>query len=259
MYATTTYEKFIGLAGLPRTGSTLLSAILGQNPDIHAEGNSAVCQLMWDMQGSCTGPAHEQLSANKRIHTQRELCASIPATYYKHVNNRIVLDKCRAWHLRDNLKMLYEYSTQDPRIIVLERPLAEIIRSFIHLHKTNNQLTNQAWLERKLLDDNELYPIMAPLKAISWAKANNHGEFLFIKYAEILHETEQVLDKIYAFIDEPRFAHDLTNIQPRFTEDDNVYFLPGMHDVRSTISTRSYEVTLTDECLQRIEQLETMQ
>lgn len=259
MYATTTYEKFIGLAGLPRSGSTLLSAILGQNPDIHAEGNSAVCQLMWNMQQTCLGPAYEQLSANKRINTQRELCASIPATYYKHVNNRIVLDKCRGWHTPGNLQMLYEYTDQDPRIIVLERPLAEIVRSFIQLHKINNQLTNQAWLERKLLDDDQPDPITVPYKFLSWAKANNHGEFLFIKYAEILHETEQVLDKIYAFIDEPRFAHDLTNIQPRFTEDDNVYFLPGMHDIRSTISARSYDIELTDACLKRIEQLETMQ
>jgi sulfotransferase len=258
MYATPTYEKFIGLAGLPRSGSTLLSAILGQNPDIHAEGNSAVCQLMWSTQESCLGLAHEQLSANKRIHTQRELCASIPATYYKHISNRIVIDKCRAWHIPANLQMLYEYTTQDPRIIVLERPLAEIVRSFIHLHKINNQLTNQAWLERKLLDD-ESDPITGPYKFLSWAKSNNHGNFLFIKYDEILHETEQVLDKIYDFIDEPRFTHDLTNIQPKFVEDDNVYYLPGMHDVRSTISARSYDIELTDACLKRIEQLETMQ
>lgn len=256
MYATTTYEKFIGLAGLPRTGSTLLSAILGQNTDIHAEGNSAVCQLMWSMQESCLGPAHEQITVNKRIHTQREICASIPATYYKHVNNRIVVDKCRGWHMPENLQMLYEYTAQDPRIIVLERPLSEIMRSFIHLHKINNQLTNQAWFERKLLDDNELYPIIAPFKALSWAKANNHGEFLFIKYDEILHETDQVLDKIYEFINEPRFKHDLNNIQVIHPEDDNYYLLPGMHDVRPTIGKREYNIELSDWAKNRIAELE---
>ena len=41
------------LSGLPRTGSTLLSAILYQNPKIHAEGNSGLCQLMWDLEVSC--------------------------------------------------------------------------------------------------------------------------------------------------------------------------------------------------------------
>jgi sulfotransferase len=259
MYATTTYEKFIGLAGLPRSGSTLLSAILGQNPDIHAEGNSAVCQLMWEVQQTCLGSAREQLSANRRINTYRELCANIPATYYKHISNRIVIDKCRGWHTPANLQMLCEYTAQDPRIIVLERPLAEVVRSFIHLQKINNQLTNQAWLERKLLDDDQPDPITVPYKFLSWAKANNHGNFLFISYDQIVNQTNLVLDKIYDFIDEPRFAHDLTNIQPKFVEDDNVYFLPGMHDIRSTISTRTIDIELTDACLKRIEQLENMQ
>ena len=48
-------DKFIGLSGLPRSGATLLSAILDQNPEIHAEGSSAVCQLMWDVHKSCYG------------------------------------------------------------------------------------------------------------------------------------------------------------------------------------------------------------
>ena len=40
------FQQFVCLSGLPRTGSTLLSAILSQNPLIHAEGNSAVSPLM---------------------------------------------------------------------------------------------------------------------------------------------------------------------------------------------------------------------
>lgn len=255
MYAKTTYEKFIGLSGLPRTGSTLLKTILGQNPDIHAEGNSAVCQLMWDVQQSCRGNCYEQLEANHRTNTQRELCASIPATYYKHVNKRIVLDKCRAWHVPSNIRMLFEYTDQDPRIIVLERPLAEIVRSFLYLHKINNQLTNQAYFERYILENQE--PLMGPLKELKWAKENNHGEFLFISYAEILNETDQVLDRIYDFIDEPRYQHDLSNIVGGLQEDDNFYHLPGMHDVRPTIGLRdTSEIILSDECLRQIEEVE---
>ncbi len=42
-------KNFYFISGLPRTGSTLLSSILYQNPLIHTEGNSALCQLMWDI------------------------------------------------------------------------------------------------------------------------------------------------------------------------------------------------------------------
>jgi hypothetical protein len=78
-------KQFVCLSGLPRTGSTLLSAILGQNPKIHAEGNSAVCQLMWDMYCSCTQNAKEQLLANNRSHTMMNLIKSIPQVYYKDI------------------------------------------------------------------------------------------------------------------------------------------------------------------------------
>ena len=85
----------MGLSGLPRTGSTLLSAILSQNPEIHAEGNSAVCQLMWDMQGSIYGTANQQLIASDRLNTGIEIIKNIPNIYYKDVTASTVIDKCR--------------------------------------------------------------------------------------------------------------------------------------------------------------------
>jgi len=60
-------KKFFFISGLPRTGSTLLSSILYQNPLIHAEGNSALCQLMWDNYISCLCNSKEQLIANNKL------------------------------------------------------------------------------------------------------------------------------------------------------------------------------------------------
>ena len=34
------FDQFVCLAGMPRAGSTVLAAILSQNPQIHTEGNS---------------------------------------------------------------------------------------------------------------------------------------------------------------------------------------------------------------------------
>ena len=73
------------LSGLPRTGSTLLSAILCQTPHIHAEGNSAVCQLMWDIQQSCLTTASQQLAANDKIDVIHDLVSQVPDIYYKNI------------------------------------------------------------------------------------------------------------------------------------------------------------------------------
>ena len=123
-------KKFIGLSGLPRSGSTLLSSILSQNTNIHAEGNSALCQLMWDLQQSCRGLANEQLVVTNRLTTEKDVVSALPYQYYKDVKASIIIDKCRSWTHPLNVEMLYRYFDHKPKIIVLVRPILEIVRSF---------------------------------------------------------------------------------------------------------------------------------
>jgi sulfotransferase len=226
--------SFIALSGLPRTGSTLLSAILDQNPDIHAEGNSAVCQLMWDMQQSCEGAASEQLQANNRQATQDHLVRAIPAIYYKDTTATYIFDKCRSWTLPANMNMLRRYVTDNPKVIVLTRPVDEIVQSFVQLRKANGWTGD---LESGLLiPDSE--PIMRSLSGVKWAQENNNGEFLFIEYADLVANTQGVIDSIYEFCGFDSFAHDFDMIVNNHPENDSVYGLIGQHDIRSNIGLR---------------------
>lgn len=227
---------FVALSGLPRTGSTLLSAILSQNPDIHSEGNSAVCQLMWDMQVSCESAASEQLAANGRNATQDALVSAIPAIYYNDTTATHIVDKCRSWTLPPNMDMLRRYITPDPKVIVLTRPIEEIVNSFVQLRKANGWTGD---LEAGLLDEGS-EPIMRSQDGVEWAKANNNGEFLFITYSELVGDTAAVLDAIYDFAGIDPFAHDLTHIVNQHPEDDLIYGLLGQHEVRPTITTRTW-------------------
>ena len=244
-------KKIIGLSGLPRSGSTLLSSILSQNPDIHAEGNSAVCQLMWDMQHSCNGNAKEQLLANNRNKTSKDLISSIPDIYYIDVKAPIIIDKCRSWTLPDNMMMLYNYVDSNPKVIVLERPLIEIVKSFVNLRKENNWQGNS---EKGLLDIG--YPIERSLSGIKWAKENNKGEFLFIQYDNLISDTQNTIDKIYKFCELEFFEHDFNNIVNKHPENDSVYGLLGQHDIRPTINKRNIDVKLSNSIIKRCKQLE---
>lgn len=227
-------KQFVALSGLPRSGSTLLSAILHQNPDIYAEGNSAVCQLMWDMQQSCQITAKEQLDANYRHDTAYQLVKAIPDIYYQNTTQPIVVDKCRSWTLPANQDLLRRYITDIPKTIVLTRPTDEILDSFASLHKLNNKPFDA---NEYLREDSE--PLMRSLRGVEWAKQVNQGEFLFIDYAELVADTNEVLDKVYSFIGQERFEHDLDNIENTLPENDAVYGLLGMHDVRKTIKLRT--------------------
>jgi sulfotransferase len=225
---------FVALSGLPRTGSTLLSAILSQNPEIHAEGNSAVCQLMWDMQQSCEGSASQQLAANRRYTDQDALVSSIPAIYYRNVKSMHIVDKCRSWTLPANMNMLRRYITNEPKVIVLTRPVDEIVASFVRLREANGWTGD---LEAGLLEPGS-EPIMRSLDGVMLARESGSSEFLFVEYADLVSDTDEVLRLIYEFCEFEPFQHDLLNIVNNHPEDDSVYGLMGQHEIRNTIGVR---------------------
>lgn len=225
---------FVALSGLPRTGSTLLSAILSQNPEIHAEGNSAVCQLMWDMQVSCQTTAAQQLAANRRYMDQDALVSAIPAIYYRDVKATHIVDKCRSWTLPANMDMLRRYIPNDPKVIVLTRPVDEIVASFVRLREANGWTGD---LEAGLLEPGS-EPIMRSLDGVTLARESGSSEFLFVEYADLVSDTDEVLKSIYEFCEFDPFKHDLLNIVNNHPEDDSVYGLIGQHEIRSTIGAR---------------------
>lgn len=223
--------NFIALSGLPRTGSTLLSAILDQNPEIHAEGNSAVCQLMWDMQQSCEFSASEQLQSNGRQLDQDFLISSIPAIYYRNVKAMHIIDKCRSWTLPDNMKMMRRYITNDPKVIVMTRPIEEIVESFVRLRKANGWGDPNFGLLEPMSE-----PIMRSQFGVEYARETNNGEFYFVEYADLVSKPADTLLGIYKFLNLEYFIHDFENVINAHLEDDTVYGLIGMHDIRKKVS-----------------------
>ena len=243
------YDQFVCLSGLPRSGSTLLSAILSQNPKIHAEGNSAVCQLMWDMQESYVKNCKEQINANNRQSTVTELISQIPQLYYKNIddNEKIVVDKCRSWTLPDNIELLKKYIDKNIKIIVLERPILEVVNSFNKLYNKNNIS----------IDCNEILrinsePIMRSLNGLLYSKNNNQDNtFLFITYNELVEKPEKTIKKIYAFCNWEHFEHEFNNIIPRYKENDDAYNLIGFHDVYPNIKPLKSTINLPKDVIDK--------
>jgi len=243
------FDQFVCLSGLPRSGSTLLSAILCQNPKIHAEGNSALCQLMWDMEQSLLYKCNEQISANNRNNTIHDLISNIPNIYYKDidVNEKIVVDKCRTWTLHDNVELLKKYVDKNIKIIVLERPIVEIVNSIVKLYKKNNRIIHI----EKLLDIGT-DPIMRPFEGIINSKKNNiENIFLCISYKELIETPEETIKKIYNFCNWEYFNHDFNNIIPKYIENDEVYGLNGFHDVFNKIKVNSSEIDLPENIIEK--------
>jgi hypothetical protein len=144
--------------------------------------------------------------------------------------------------------LIKNFITDKPKIIVLVRPIQEIVESFVFLRKKNN------WAEDILYEhllEEEENPIMLPLQGAIWAKENNNGEFIFIRYDELVFETKNTLDKIYEFCGWQKFEHNLQNIKRPFVQKDEVWNLSGLHDVRETIERQNYQINLPKKILKK--------
>lgn len=205
---------------------------------------------MWDMQQSVTNS--EQIKANNKDMTNK-LVKPIPQTYYGEVKKPIIVDKCRSWTLPENMEMLHRYFDNKPKVIVLVRPLVEIVASFMALRKSNGW-TN---LETDLLKDGS-EPIMRSLAGVQWAKQNNNGEFIFVTYDDLVDDTESTLDRIYQHCEWKPFKHNFENIVSSAEEDDSVYGLIGQHEIRPSIGRRSLDVDLSDELVQKCNWLDQL-
>ena len=241
-------QQFVCLSGLPRSGSTILSAILDQNPLIHAEGNSAVCQLIWDMHQSGTVHAAEQLKGNNRAGTVKDMIEQIPKIYYKDIpaGKQIVIDKCRAWTMPANVELLRKYIDPEIKIIVLERSVTAIMQSFMKLYQKNNWSDEKIHevLKAMLVPNQE--PVMRSIDGINLAR-NSHESvetFLFIHYDDLIAKPADTMDRIYAFGGWAPYAHQFDNIVNRHPENDDFYNLKGFHEIRPTLQKEPNTVVL---------------
>lgn len=235
-------ENIVFLAGLPRTGSTLLTSILSQNPAVHTASNSALCPLMWEMQDACNRT--EQVANRPDI--PDKLIGSIPEVFYKDIKSGIIIDKCRTWTLQPNIELIYKYINPNPKIIVMTRPLIEIIKSIIYIRKMNN------WdnPEYKLLDDDGEF-LMRPLQAVYNSLFLNQEQMLYIQYNDLIKDTEGTLKKVYNFIKQDLYQHNLNSIQNNNLENDEALSLIGLHDIRKSISKRNIDVEVSDELIEK--------
>jgi sulfotransferase len=94
-------KKYYFLSGLPRSGSTLLSSILNQNPKIYSGPGSPVVDLMFGAETflrKC-----EQLRAYPNDNFIQTHISSIIKDFYKDIEKEVIIDKSRAWPNNINL------------------------------------------------------------------------------------------------------------------------------------------------------------
>ncbi len=237
------------MAGLPRSGSTLLKSILNQNPIIHTEPVSPVLELTHYTNEYFKDS--EQYLGYPKPKSAHKVVSSIIDNYYHEVEKPIVIDHCRAWS--NNIEMIKTFITPMPKIICPVRNITEILTSFITMIRRNSDqvsFIDQHLIEMGLPinDDNRCHYLMSKdgiVEQALWAQSqafirgDDKKHLFMVEYDDIVKNPKTTMEKIYEFLDLEYYEHQFSNIENSHREIDDQWYLKDMHHVRKTIKKQS--------------------
>ena len=235
-------NKFHFVSGLPRSGSTLLGALLRQNPRFHASMTSPIGYLANALLQEMSSTETSMLLENSQ---QPDILRGLFESYYAGQSQReVIFDTNRLWCSRLSLlQSLYP----EAKIIACVRDLTWILDSLEQLIRQQpyriSKLFNNATESATVYSRVEALTQPHGLVGFSWAAlkeayySNQADNLLIVEYEYLAREPEKVLRLIYQFIDEPWYEHgSFENINFDAPEFDKVLGLDGMHRVRSKVS-----------------------
>jgi sulfotransferase len=211
-------RKFHFISGLPRSGSTLLSGILLQNPRFHAGMTSPVASLCSNVlaqlsAGSEFGPV---VGRDKR----KALLRGLFDAYYGDVEQEVVFDTNRGWCAK--LPLLLDLFP-DAKVIACVRNVAWIMDSFERLYRANpyehTRLFGAAGGRGTVYNRLDGLAQHDQTVGYAWSALRDafYGEhassLLVVDYDLLAKAPAKVLPLIYDFLGEPCFEHDFDNVE----------------------------------------------
>jgi sulfotransferase len=239
--AATSARKFHFISGLPRSGSTLLAAILNQNPRFRAGMTSPLADIMGVViaEASSKNDFSFDISDEQRIALLRGLVENF---YAGHAGADVVFDTSRLWCSR--MQLLHTL-LPEAKVIACVRPLPWVLDSMerlvrkqpVGVSKVFRFDTNTTVYSRieALTDPRGMvgFSFQAIKDAFYGQYAPEH--LLLLTYDSLVRNPEAAMRAIYKFIDEPWFAHDFDHIAYRADEFDARVGMPGLHSVRPKV------------------------
>lgn len=262
-------RTFYFMAGLPRSGSTLLSAILNQNPRFYSGPSSPVVPTMLALENSLAND--ELFMAYPKPDIARMIIANVLPQFYADVEQPVIFDKNRSWVNR--MHYIQGYFGIEPKVLIPVRNVDEILTSFITMCRRNpyNGQGKVNFIDEQLIKLNA--PLTDDARCELLASPNGilgqsfHGirqaimegrlsQLHFIEYDDLTNNPEETMRKVYEFLGEPYFEHDFGNLANIHQERDaEVYGLADMHEVRKELGKVSADPKeiLSEEVLARCE------
>ena len=233
-------KKLCLIAGLPRSGSTLLCQLLASNPDFHVTPTSGVIDILRNIRSTFshnpTWKAQDRIGIYENI--RESLRGFLNGFFF---NRNVVFDKSRGW--TGNIALLDEIlKHSNTKIIWCYRNPVDIVMSIeTQYRKTlllenadeSNGVAMNTTEQRMNAVINDGGIVAQPVFLLDDAiKMGYNDRILIVKYGDLTTNPQAVLNQIHEFIEEPLNEYDTLNIKQHTKEYDGFYNHKFPHTVK---------------------------
>lgn len=236
-------------ASLPRSGSTLLQNVIGENPDFYVTPTDGLLELVVGAQHNYTSSpefkAQDAMAMKKAFlaYARQGMTAYCEALSERPYH----LNKSRGWGIyRPLLQEIFP--EKSPKVICMIRDLRDVFASMEKNHRKNpdkaSQMINWAEMQGTTLPKRiDMWaggvPIGMAIERLQEIVRQGYSDkMLFVKYEDFCLRPDAEMQRIYTYLEVPSFQHDFDNIQQRTKEDDEIYGITGLHDIRPRLSLK---------------------
>lgn len=240
-------RQYFFMAGLPRSGSTLLSAIFNQNPKIYSGEHTNFPEMMMAVYQQTL--RSESFNAGYNSQGYVNLLGQMLNNFYINTKKPIVIDKNRTWGTPEHIELL-DLLSKNVKIICPVRPILDILSSFVKLAEQNpnnfidKKLDHYYQKEFRSINDARCDLLMSDgenlaqnIYSLATALNPRHAhKFHFVKYDDLINEPKKTMNEIYDFLEIKPFQHNFNNLYwTTMPNEFAVFGIKDMHSVRPII------------------------
>ena len=233
-------RKIHYIGGLPRSGSTLLTNIIMQNPSFQSTATSSLLEFLLQIRDNW-----KKLESHVSYPNGQDKWNVIRAIMqnYHNTDRNIIFDKNRGWS--NHIEFMEKITGKKARIIACVRNLEDVCSSFEKLYRKNRadgeihgefSNSNMKTLDGRIgVWTSDEGVLGRPYVSLMDTFQRGLGDrILIFPYESWTTDPEFWFKKLYDFIGEPYYSHDFNNIEQTIRENDAGYgWGEDLHEIKS--------------------------
>ena len=231
-------KQLFFLVAQPRSGNTLFTSIMNQNPDIACTPNSITLEIMKDLFLLKATDVFQNYPDHKSLDNVLDC---VYDTYYKDWPYKIIIDRGPVM-TSGNFSLMQKHFKRPFKCVILLRDLMDVLASYMQWYTENpDAFPNRFGFKN---DEEKLSQIMNIKGAVAKdleavRNAFNYPDIChFVKYDDLVARPEEEITKIYKFMEVPYYKHrfeDLKQVEVNGMKYDDTIVGKNMHTIRTVV------------------------